>query len=41
MDIEEEGEVVVGVWVLLVDADALFEMLDCVLVVSYFEICEA
>ena len=41
VDVEQEGEVVVSVRVLVVEKNALFEMLNCVLIVTNFEIGEA
>ena len=38
VNIEKEREVVVGIWMLVIEEDASFEMFHCVLVVSNLEI---
>ena len=40
MDVVQEGEVVIGERVLVVQEDALFEVLDGMLIVAHFEVCE-
>ena len=40
MDVEEEGQVVVSVRVLVVHQNALLEVLHCVLIITNLEVCK-
>ena len=41
MDVEQEGKIVVRIRVLVIQNDALLEVLDCVLIVSNLEVSQA